>query len=853
MKTAFSLTAEIPNPDPDYRAKDAQPQESDSLTVSIEEQVKKGLFLYAPDEFVNIRVLLDNDRMTSQFSRNTNKLARFVAGIDIDPEIKAIYVQLQVLDPERLNDVPEGKGVKRHHVSRYRWFVIDIDTLRPNKAKTNATEEEKQASLVTLDVIRLYLRESGWPEPAFCDSGNGWHLVWRVDLPNIPEDNELLHLCLVALAAKFNNQSAEIDTSLADPEQIIKLWGTMTRKGENTATRPWRRSGVVSLPNECQVVSLELLRALAAQAPAQSATKKKRGNKYPSVHEDFEPEDFFEWCQENLPEEYKEFLCRDSDADRNDADGHHYVMDGCFWAERKHSGDRRKTEFILGETFGFSCFSGDCDDVSIGDILRKMTKLTGKPYPGQIFVEDESVFEGVEFLDGNEKDESVEGEEEEPEIASPEDQLQAASTAPQSANSPAAGDPLAFPEQALYGKLGEMATAMKMPLGLGYPAAIGVYSTVPDVDEMNDTRINNYVILLAPPGGGKNQAIKRALALVGLPKEHYKKSAPVSDRGVMQLVGHRVERKRGGEEKVTRGPRKLLLVTNEAANVLKKANIKNSSLGATLSELWDENEYAPADRSGEHGCNCRLSWIGGLPIKREHPEEFGEYFGRETGRGLLSRTILGFSDVKFNYREWKAPRVWSDDENGCMAEMAFQNPKEVHIVPESRALLEKLTDLDEEEEGRLKYIAKKVALLTAAANGDKTVGVECMNAAIEFAKWQGRLREVFKIGVAAENSLEAQFTEALLGALKQKGGEQKHIAWRRLVHDRKWEERFGPRVVNTTVKALVESGTLEIYTYIVKDENQRNVVKENPNKVRLRTWKVQAEVEQGSSRVERRA
>jgi hypothetical protein len=112
-----------------------------------------------------------------------------------------------------------------------------------------------------------------------------------------------------------------------------------------------------------------------------------------------------------------------------------------------------------------------------------------------------------------------------------------------------------------------------------------------------------------------------------------------------------------------------------------------------------------------------------------------------------------------------------------------------------------------------------------------------MNAAIEFARWQGRLREVFTIGVAAENSLEAQFTEALLGGLKQKGGEEKFIAWRRLVHDRKWEQRFGPRVVNTTVKALVESGTLETHTKVVKGEDGRSTVEENPNKVKLRTWK----------------
>jgi hypothetical protein len=678
-----------------------------------------SLFLFEKGEKINIRLLCDGGEAVNIFVDDLSQVEQRIAELDEEPSVKSICVQLQVLKPEANDELSFGRGVKRHHIGRYRWLVVDIDTLRPDKAKTNATEEEKQSSFVTADALRSYLRETGWPEPALCDSGNGWHLVWRVDMPNTQEDFELLHSCLVVLAAKFNNQTADIDTSLAEPEQIIKLWGTMTRKGENTPDRPWRRSCVVSLPKEFEVVTPELLHALAAQAPVRVATKKKRGSKYPIVHYDFEPEDFFEWCQENLPKEYQEFFCRDCDADRNDADGHHYVMDGCFWAERKHSGDRRKTEFILGRTFGWKCFSDDCDGVRIGDILRKMTKLAGKPYPGQIWKQDELVSKDMDFVD---YDDELAGEArgtdltkqkelgdtitdadalaalinvtthkavvENPGVVNEKllpisERLAKVNAEEKATESDSGADPLAFPEQAMYGKLGEMATAIKMPLGLGYPAVIGVYSTMPDVDEMAGTRINNYVILLAPPGGGKNLAIKRALALVGLSKEHFKKSAPVSDRGLMQLVGHRVENKRNGEKNVTPGPRKLLLVTNEAANVLKKANIKNSSLGATLCELWDENEYAPADRSGEHGCNCRLSWIGGLPIKREHPEEFGEYFGRETGRGLLSRTILGFSDMKFNYREWNVPSVWSNDENGCMAEMAFQNQKEVHIAPEA--------------------------------------------------------------------------------------------------------------------------------------------------------------------------
>ena len=797
-------------------------------------KVTDGLFLFEKGERINIRLLCSDGHAINVYVGDKDEVEQRIAELDTEESIKATWVQLQVLKPDAQNELSFGRAVRRQHIARYRWLVVDIDTLRPNKATTNATDEEKQASLPTAHDVRSFLQGAGWPEPAFCDSGSGWHLVWRVDLPNAPENFELLRSCLVALAAKFDNPSAEIDKTLAEPEQVIKLWGTMTRKGEDTPERPWRRSRVVTLPTEFVAVPLELLRALAAKAPVLNASPSKRSKGYPRIHEDFEPEHLFEWCQENLPKEFQEFFFRDSDADRDDSDGHHYVMDGCFWSERKHSGDRRKTEFILGKTFGWKCFSDDCDGIRIGDILRKVTKLAGKPYPGQIFAEDESLFDGVDFIDDSEEDTEEKADEEQLQCDGSED---TESDAPQSESITATDDPLAFPENAMYGKLGEMAVATRMPLGLAYPAILGVYSAVPDIDEMDDTRINNYVILLAPPGGGKNLAIKRALALVGLPKEHYKKSAPVSDRGLMQLVGHRVEKKRGGEDKVTPGPRKLLLVTNEAANVLKKANIKNSSLGATFCELWDENEYAPADRSGEHGCNCRLSWIGGLPIKRDHPEEFGEYFGRETGRGLLSRTILGFSDVKFNYRTWKAPRLWGDDESGDMDELGFLHPKEVHIAPEAFALLEGLTDLDEEEEGRLKYIGKKVALLTAAANGDNAVGVECMNAAIEFANWQGHLREVFTIGVAAENSLEAQFTEAFLGAVRQRGGEEKFIAWRRLAHDRKWEERFGPRVVNTVVKALIESGTLEVHTYIEKNEDGRSVVKQNLGKVKLRKWK----------------
>jgi putative DNA primase/helicase len=216
--------------------------------------------------------------------------------------------------------------------------------------------------------------------------------------------------CLRALGATFNNDHAEIDESLWEPEQLIKLWGSTVRKGENSEARPWRQSCIVKMPEIIEVVRTELLQLLAVQVPEKKAMQSpvveqanvfSKRNGLPPIHEDFDPEQFFEWCQENLPEEYQEFFFRDSEADHDEHDGHHYVMDGCFWSERKHSGDRKKTEFILGDTFGFHCFSDDCDGIGIGDILRKVFKLAGKRYPGTIWPENDDIFEGVEFLDGD--------------------------------------------------------------------------------------------------------------------------------------------------------------------------------------------------------------------------------------------------------------------------------------------------------------------------------------------------------------------------------------------------------------------------------------------------------------------
>src|ERR1700677_1226823 len=89
---------------------------------------------------------------------------------------KGIYFCLNPL-PFNQDHAARDRGI----LSR-RWLLVDVDTERPER-DANATESEKAKSLETVGRILDFLTDLGWPCPLMVDSGNGWHLLYRVDLP----------------------------------------------------------------------------------------------------------------------------------------------------------------------------------------------------------------------------------------------------------------------------------------------------------------------------------------------------------------------------------------------------------------------------------------------------------------------------------------------------------------------------------------------------------------------------------------------------------------------------------------------------------------------------------------------
>jgi hypothetical protein len=379
-------------------------------------------------------------------------------------------------------------------------------------------------------------------------------------------------------------------------------------------------------------------------------------------------------------------------------------------------------------------------------------------------------------------------------------------------------DYLAFPEECTSDdRLGDWARDTDMPMGLSYPAVLACVSVIPGLTRMCGARVNIYGCLIVPPGGGKNETMRRAVSVTGLlpgTGGDYSKTAPGGDAQLIGLLGDRASRKKGEEGRIP-GPRKLLLITHEIGDVLAKTGIDNSTLASRLCDFWDESEYDKTVGKDTIHVDCRLSWLGGLPAGADNPEKFSEFFGGQTNFGLYPRFIFGYADGKYVHSDWEAPARSTvvtpvSEEDAAEALSTFGN-NDVTVVrnisPEAQRMYDAWTPTGDDA-GRIKYNGKKIAILKACFNHESQVSELRMGQAIKFMQWQMRLRETFRPGTAKESNKEAWFTEHLLPALERAGARTKYVDWRRISLRNHWDLRIDPNVQLRTIEALAKIGRL---------------------------------------------
>lgn len=190
---------------------------------------------------------------------------------------KGIYLVPNPVEPallaraaNRLRKTPRGESTSDANITCRRWLLIDCDAARPSGI--SSTHAEHTAALDRMRQIDLYLHDAGFPEGVHADSGNGAHLMYRLDLP--ADDDGLVKRFLEWLASKFDDDVVHVDTGVFNPARIWKLYGTLACKGDDTPDRPHRMAQLISIPPHLKVVPKELLESLTGESQAEQDLQK---------------------------------------------------------------------------------------------------------------------------------------------------------------------------------------------------------------------------------------------------------------------------------------------------------------------------------------------------------------------------------------------------------------------------------------------------------------------------------------------------------------------------------------------------------------------------------------------------
>jgi len=151
-------------------------------------------------------------------------------------------------------------------IERINWLLVDLDPVR--KSGTASTDNEKRNAFELASIVVKGLRNDfDFPIPVICDSGNGFHLLYKLDMDNTPENANTLKSLLSVLDVLYSTDSAKVDRVTFNPARITKLYGVQSVKGDNSPERPHRWSCIKKIPNEIVSVSIGAINRVLEALP----------------------------------------------------------------------------------------------------------------------------------------------------------------------------------------------------------------------------------------------------------------------------------------------------------------------------------------------------------------------------------------------------------------------------------------------------------------------------------------------------------------------------------------------------------------------------------------------------------
>lgn len=324
-----------------------------------EAEIRKTIALMKPnEELFEVRILREDSKV---FSGYFNDVDVFMEQLN-KQSLKGANVYITLNEPNEACFSRKQKNqfldVKKtipttgdSDIFGYDWLMIDLDPKRPTK--TSSSDEELNSAKQVGNKIYKYMKELGFNDPLLAFSGNGVHLLYKVNMSVSDENRSLMEKSLKVLDYLFSTDDVEVDKKNYNPGRVCKLYGTLAQKGANDTTRPHRMSYVISNTTEIKANDKSYLEKLCKVIP--DAPDRKKYNNYSPV--DFDIED---WLNKyNIGYTKKSW----SDADK-------YVLDECPFDSNHKAPDSCILKFRNG-AISFTCFHNSCSGYKWQDLRIK--------------------------------------------------------------------------------------------------------------------------------------------------------------------------------------------------------------------------------------------------------------------------------------------------------------------------------------------------------------------------------------------------------------------------------------------------------------------------------------------------
>jgi putative DNA primase/helicase len=327
--------------------------------------------------------------VSERFCNGVDEAANLIERSYQHEDIGAIWTNIQRLKPG------SSRRKKGETIDAYTNMTIDIDRRDKRDAdgsKVNATDGEREALRTVAEKIVKFLSPSFGP-CVFADSGNGFHLNWKLADIEPGEGQRYYRAVLAVLKRKFESPEAnvEIDASLADDTQVVTVWGTWNRKYPELLNRPQRQSKVLFFPPTQKPIKFYDLEIFldANKHGIVPLTEEKPAPKKTAASQKADPEWLENHGVPDLIDFWSPHVAYEEDSYDSGGNTHHPIKPcpchaGEDFHQHSHARDCEIIEFADGGV-GISCFSAE---LSLGQVIAKMNAVKGENYPHRVFAEE---------------------------------------------------------------------------------------------------------------------------------------------------------------------------------------------------------------------------------------------------------------------------------------------------------------------------------------------------------------------------------------------------------------------------------------------------------------------------------